>query len=108
MSVVGARPNFMKIAPFIRAINNHNLNRSEAIRQTTDDGRLTTDDGRRAPVILLEVNIEENINNLNPKEKVLLPFDIGVKLLTSFKENLLSITKMVTFLLSLSELLKNQ
>ena len=38
MSVVGARPNFMKIAPFIRAINNHNLNRSEAIRQTTDDG----------------------------------------------------------------------
>jgi UDP-N-acetylglucosamine 2-epimerase (non-hydrolysing) len=25
MSVVGARPNFMKIAPFIRAINKHNL-----------------------------------------------------------------------------------
>ena len=24
LSVVGARPNFMKIAPFIRAINKHN------------------------------------------------------------------------------------
>ena len=24
ISVVGARPNFMKIAPFIRAIENHN------------------------------------------------------------------------------------
>jgi len=47
ISVVGARPNFMKIAPFIRAINNHNLNRSEAIRLTTDDGRRTTDDRRR-------------------------------------------------------------
>lgn len=39
ISVVGARPNFMKIAPFIRAINSHNLNRSEAIRLATDDGR---------------------------------------------------------------------
>jgi hypothetical protein len=46
ISVVGARPNFMKIAPFIRAINNHNLNRSEAIRLTTDDGRRMTDDER--------------------------------------------------------------
>jgi len=31
LSVVGARPNFMKIAPFIRAIKEHNLNGKEQI-----------------------------------------------------------------------------
>ena len=39
---------------------------------TTDDGRQTTVIRLPSSVILLEVNIEENINNLNPKEKVLL------------------------------------
>lgn len=29
ISIVGARPNFMKIAPFIRAINNHNIKNNQ-------------------------------------------------------------------------------
>ena len=33
ISVVGARPNFMKIAPFIRAINNYNQNINEVSRK---------------------------------------------------------------------------
>jgi len=31
ISVVGARPNFMKVAPFIHAINSHNSNSSNKI-----------------------------------------------------------------------------
>ncbi len=31
LSVVGARPNFMKIAPFVRVIDNHNRNTSEKV-----------------------------------------------------------------------------
>ena len=34
ISVVGARPNFMKIAPFIRAINQYNMDKSPGIEHT--------------------------------------------------------------------------
>lgn len=36
MSVVGARPNFMKVAPIIAAINSHNANLPEATKDAAD------------------------------------------------------------------------
>ena len=40
ISVVGARPNFMKIAPFIKAINNYNKNLSE---ENSEQGTLNSE-----------------------------------------------------------------
>ena len=40
ISVVGARPNFMKIAPFIKAISNYNKNLSE---ENSEQGTLNSE-----------------------------------------------------------------
>ena len=53
ISVVGARPNFMKIAPFIRSINNHNLNRAQAVlpRKKVESPDLSGGGGNAQPTV---------------------------------------------------------
>jgi UDP-N-acetylglucosamine 2-epimerase (non-hydrolysing) len=59
LSVVGARPNFMKIAPFIRAIQNHNQNTEQGLsnskRQTPPDSYR---DAKRQPIAIGTPTIE--------------------------------------------------
>lgn len=73
LSVVGARPNFMKIAPFIRAINNHNFNKelgtSNAERQTPNIEHLLVHTGqhyddRMSEQFFRELNIPQADINL--------------------------------------------
>ena len=59
ISVVGARPNFMKIAPFIRAVENHNM------KQGTQNKEL----GTKLAQSLVEVNTEQGTKNKEQRTK---------------------------------------
>jgi UDP-N-acetylglucosamine 2-epimerase (non-hydrolysing) len=63
ISVVGARPNFMKIAPFVRAIDEHNKNGSPKIKHVLVHTGQHYDD-KMSKVFFEELNIPEADINL--------------------------------------------
>jgi len=67
LSVVGARPNFMKIAPFIRAIENYNRHQASGIRLQVEHVLVHTGqhyDVRMSEAFFTELNIPDPDINL--------------------------------------------